>query len=78
MQSRVRGFLFQHQTKGKLCPLKLVGYCRKKFVPESPPWFGYLIVAIVAYYILQAVVPFLIIAVVGLVIWRVYELHKGR
>jgi hypothetical protein len=39
---------------------------------------GYLIMAIVAYYILQAVVPFLIIAVVGLVIWRVYELHKGR
>jgi hypothetical protein len=39
---------------------------------------GYLIVAIVAYYILQAVVPFLIIAVVGMVVWRVYELHKGR
>jgi hypothetical protein len=40
---------------------------------------GYLIIAIVAYYILSAIVPFLVIAVVGLVIWRIYdEQHKGR
>jgi hypothetical protein len=39
---------------------------------------GYMIVAIVAYYILSAIVPFLIMAVVGMVVWRIYEQNKGR
>lgn len=39
---------------------------------------GYLIVTIVAYYVLSALVPYLAVAVVGLVVWRIYEQHKGR
>ena len=40
---------------------------------------GYLIVAIVAYYVLSAIVPYMIMAVVGCVVWQVYqEHHKGR
>lgn len=39
---------------------------------------GYLIMAIVAYYVLQAIVPFLIVGVVGMIVLRVIEHHKGR
>jgi len=47
------------------------GFLRRAF-------FSYLLVIIVSYYILQAFVPFLIVAVVGLVVWHIYEQHKGR
>ena len=39
---------------------------------------GYAIMAIVAYYVLAAIVPLLIVAVVAMVVWRAYEQHKGR
>ena len=40
---------------------------------------GYMIVAIVAFYILSAIVPFLIVGVVGWIVLRVIEQNKrGR
>jgi hypothetical protein len=40
---------------------------------------GYLVFAIVAYYILSAIVPLLVLGLIGLVFWRVYqELNKRR
>jgi hypothetical protein len=40
---------------------------------------GYAVVAIIAYHILQAVVPFLIYGVIGVVMWRVYrEINKPK
>ena len=46
---------------------------------EQNKIIGYMIAAIVAYYILSAIVPFLIVGVVGCVVWRVYqEHHKGQ
>jgi uncharacterized transporter YbjL len=40
---------------------------------------GYAVMAIIAYYILQMLVPFLIWGVIGMVVWRVYqEYNKPR
>ena len=39
---------------------------------------GYAVVAIFAYEILQLIVPFLIYAVIGCVIWRVYQSHQNH
>lgn len=39
---------------------------------------GYLIMAIVAYGILSALVPYLVVAVVGLIVWRIIEAHNKR
>ena len=39
----------------------------------------YLIAAIVAYYILQIIMPFLIWGLLGLVAWQIYlAYHRGR
>jgi hypothetical protein len=35
-------------------------------------FIGYAVVLIIAYYILQAIVPFLIWGVFGVVVWRIY------
>jgi hypothetical protein len=45
---------------------------------ESNKFIGYAIMAIVAYYILQFIVPFLIWGVIGMVVWRVYMETKTR
>ena len=37
---------------------------------------GYSVMAIVAYYVLQMIVPFLFFGMIGLVIWRVYQDHN--
>jgi hypothetical protein len=37
---------------------------------------GYSVIAIVAYYVLQMIVPFLFFGMIGLVIWRVYQDHN--
>lgn len=37
---------------------------------------GYAVVAIIAYYLLQMIVPFLIWGVMGMVAWRVYQEHN--
>ena len=39
---------------------------------------GYMILAIVAYGILSALVPYLVVAVMGLVVWRIIEEHNKR
>jgi predicted PurR-regulated permease PerM len=39
---------------------------------------GYAIMAIIAYYLLQMVVPFLISGVVGLVVWRIIQEFQNR
>ena len=42
---------------------------------------GYAVLAIIAYYVLQLIVPYLIYGVIGLVIWRgyqEYEKHNNR
>ena len=39
-------------------------------------FIGYAVVAIVAYYVLQMIVPFLFYGVIGLVGWRVYQEHQ--
>jgi len=39
---------------------------------------GYMIVAIVAYYILSAIMPFLIWGLIGLVVVRIYMARNGR
>ena len=36
-------------------------------------FIGYAVVAIIAYYVLQMLVPFLIWGGLGLVVWRVYQ-----
>ena len=44
---------------------------------KSNQIIGFAVVAIVAYYVLQMIVPFLVWGVIGLVGWRVYqELNK--
>ncbi len=35
-------------------------------------FIGYAVLLIIAYYVLQAVVPFLISGVIGMMIWRIY------
>ena len=37
---------------------------------------GYAVGAIVAYYLLQMIVPFLIWGVMGMVAWRIYQEHN--
>jgi hypothetical protein len=37
---------------------------------------GYAVGAIVAYYLLQMIVPFLIWGVIGMVVWRIYQEHN--
>ena len=37
---------------------------------------GYLLAAIVAYYVLQIVLPFLIWGLIGLVVWQIYIAHR--
>lgn len=37
---------------------------------------GYAVLAIVAYYVLQMIVPFLIYGVIGLVAWRIYQEYQ--
>jgi predicted negative regulator of RcsB-dependent stress response len=37
---------------------------------------GYAVVAIIAYYLLQMIVPFLIWGVMGMVAWRIYQEHN--
>lgn len=40
---------------------------------------GYMVLAIVAYYVLSAIVPFITVALVGLVVWRIMDYWKrGR
>ena len=40
---------------------------------------GYAVVAIVAYYVLQMIVPYLISGVIGLIVWRIYlEYPKNK
>ena len=39
---------------------------------------GYAVLAIIAYYLLQMIIPFLIYGVVGLVIWRIYQEYKNH
>jgi len=46
---------------------------------QSNRTIGYLIVAIIAYYVLQMLVPFLVWGAIGLVSWRVYnEFNKQK
>jgi hypothetical protein len=37
---------------------------------------GYAVLAIIAYYVLQMIVPFLIYGVIGMVCWRIYLERK--
>ena len=37
---------------------------------------GYAVMAIIAYYVLQMIVPFLFFGVIGLMIWRVFQEHN--
>jgi hypothetical protein len=39
-------------------------------------FIGYAVLAIIAYYVLQMLVPFLFWGVIGMVIWRVYQERK--
>ena len=39
---------------------------------EMQKFIGYAVMLIIAYYILQAIVPFLFVGVIGVVIWRIY------
>ena len=42
---------------------------------------GYAVVAIVAYFVLQMIVPYLMYGVVGMVVWRIYlekQKHKRK
>ena len=39
---------------------------------------GYAVLAIIAYYLLQMIIPFLIYGVVGLVIWRIYQEYQNH
>jgi len=43
---------------------------------SSNKLIGSMILAIIAFYILRMIVPFLICCVIGLVIWRVYQEHQ--
>jgi hypothetical protein len=46
---------------------------------EHNKLIGYAVLAIIAYFILQALVPYLIWGVVGLVCWRIYlEFQKHK
>jgi hypothetical protein len=46
---------------------------------QSNQMIGFAVVAIVAYYVLQMIVPFLIWGAIGLVSWRVYlEFNKRK
>ena len=36
----------------------------------------YAVVVIIVYYIVQAFIPYIIVAVVGLVVWRVYSVTR--
>jgi hypothetical protein len=36
----------------------------------------YAVVVIIIYYIVQAFIPYIIVAVVGLVVWRVYSVTR--
>ena len=40
---------------------------------QMQKYIGYAVVAILAYYVLQMIVPFLIWAVIGTVLWRAYQ-----
>jgi hypothetical protein len=40
---------------------------------QSNQLIGYAVLAIIAYYILQMLVPFLIYGVIGMVVWRIYN-----
>ena len=37
---------------------------------------GYAVLAIIAYYVLQMIVPYLIYGVIGMVIWRAYQEYQ--
>jgi fatty acid desaturase len=37
---------------------------------------GYMVMAIIAYFVLQFIVPYLIYGVIGLVVWRVYLTYQ--
>jgi hypothetical protein len=39
---------------------------------------GYAVLAIIAYYVLQMLVPFLFWGVIGMVLWRVYQEHEKK
>jgi len=39
---------------------------------------GYAVLAIIAYYVLQMIIPFLIYGVIALVIWRVYQEYQNH
>jgi hypothetical protein len=41
-------------------------------------FIGYAVLAILAYYLLQFVIQYLIYGVIGLVVWRVYIEHLKR
>ena len=43
---------------------------------QNTKLIGYAVMAIIAFYILQMIVPFLIYGAIGLVIWRVYHEHQ--
>ena len=43
---------------------------------QSNQFIRYAVMAIVAYYILQFIVPYLIYGVIGMVVWRVYQAHQ--
>ena len=45
---------------------------------KSNQIIGFAVVAIVAYYVLQMIVPILVWGVIGLVGWRVYQELKKR
>ena len=39
---------------------------------------GYTVLVILAYYVLQLVIPYLLYAMAGLVIWRVYQEYRDH
>ncbi len=45
---------------------------------QSNQIIGFAVVAIVAYYVLQMIVPYLFLGVIGLVGWRVYQEFNNR
>ena len=43
---------------------------------QSNQIIGGAILCIIAYYLLQMIVPFLIWGVIGMVVWRIYQEHN--
>lgn len=44
---------------------------------NSNQLIGYAVLAIIAYYVLQMLVPFLIWGVIGMVVWRIHQARNN-